>query len=124
MMVHGLNRRKEAESSTARAPCSNTESGSETSWDNFLGAVTEAYFVSTMGRDEACVASPTSGQKASVEMRDFELLRTSRRLSDVDEQTRTSKIYGRAEAGDFTRGGPARRDGQRGVPASCPLRLN
>jgi hypothetical protein len=45
-----------------------------------------------------CVASATSGQNASVEMRDFELLWTSRRRSEVDEQTRTSTIYGRAEA--------------------------
>ncbi|MDP8985702.1 MAG: DNA recombination protein RmuC, partial [Pseudomonadota bacterium] len=41
-----------------------------------------------------CVASATSGQIASVEMRDFELLRVSRRRSEVDEQTRTSTIYG------------------------------
>ena len=51
-------------------------------------------------------------------MRDFELLRTPRRRSEVNEQTGTSTIYGRAETGDFTRGGPARRDGERGVPAS------
>ncbi|HEY3656317.1 MAG TPA: acetate--CoA ligase family protein [Steroidobacteraceae bacterium] len=45
-----------------------------------------------------CVASATSGQKASAKMRDFELLRTPRRRSEVNEQTRTSTIYGRAEA--------------------------
>src|ERR1039458_2278342 len=66
-----------------------------------------------------CVASATSGQNASVEMRDFDLLRAPRRRSEVDEQTRTSTIYGRAETGDFTRGGPARRDGERGVPTPC-----
>jgi transposase InsO family protein len=52
-------------------------------------------------------------------MRDFELLRTPRRRSEVDEQTRTSTIYGRAETGDFEGGGPARGDRERGVPAPC-----
>jgi site-specific recombinase XerD len=52
----------------------------------------------------SCVASATSGQKASVEMRDFDLLRVPRRRSEVNEQTRALTIYGRAEAGDFTRG--------------------
>src|ERR1700730_9400672 len=70
-----------------------------------------------------CVASATSGQNASAEMRDFELLRASRRWSEVDEQTRTSTIYGGPETGDFTRGGPARRDGERGVPTSQPIAL-
>src|SRR5271154_1691982 len=52
-------------------------------------------------------------------MRDFELLRTPRRRSEVDEQTRTSTIYGGAETGDFKGGGPAGRDRERGVPAPC-----
>src|SRR5450631_1247100 len=66
-----------------------------------------------------CVASATSRQNASVEMRDFELLRTPRRRSEVDEQTRTSTIYGRTETGDFKGGGPAWRDRERGMPAPC-----
>ena len=41
-----------------------------------------------------CVASATSRQNASAEMRDFDLLRVPRRWSEVDEQTRTSTIYG------------------------------
>jgi len=45
-------------------------------------------------RIRICVASATSGQKASGKMRDFELLRTPRRRSEVNEQTRTSTIYG------------------------------
>src|ERR1035438_1564056 len=65
-----------------------------------------------------CVASATSGQKASAKMRDFDLLRAPRRWSEVDEQTRTSTIYGGTETGDSTRGGPARRDGERGVPTA------
>src|SRR5271163_1492208 len=68
-------------------------------------------------RGRPCVASATSGQKASAKMRDFELLRTPRRRSEVDEQTRTSTIYGRAETGDSKGGGPAGRDRERGVPA-------
>lgn len=52
-------------------------------------------------------------------MRDFELLRAPRRRSEVDEQTRTSTIYGGTETGDFEGGGPARRDCERGVPAPC-----
>src|ERR1039458_5248043 len=65
-----------------------------------------------------CVASATSGQKASAKMRDFDLLQAPRRRSEVDEQTRTSTIYGGAETGDFTRGGSARRNGERGVPTA------
>jgi hypothetical protein len=45
----------------------------------------------------SCVASATSGQNARRKMRDFELLRTPRRWSEVDDETRTSTIYGRAE---------------------------
>src|ERR1017187_5210468 len=66
----------------------------------------------------SCVASATSGQKASAKMRDFDLLQAPRRRSEVDEQTRTSTIYGGTETGDFTRGGSARRDGERGVPTA------
>ena len=51
-------------------------------------------------------------------MRDFDLLRAPRRRSEVNEQTRTSTIYGGTENGDFTRGGSARRDGERGMPAA------
>ena len=35
----------------------------------------------------ACVASATSGQKASAKMRDFDLLRAPRRRSEANEQT-------------------------------------
>jgi DNA primase len=70
-------------------------------------------------RHRLCVASATSGQKASAKMRDFELLRTLRRRSEVDEQTRTSTIYCRTETGNFEGGGPAGRDRERGVPAPC-----
>src|SRR5450759_2352027 len=73
--------------------------------------------------DTGCVASATSGQNASAEMRDFDLLRAPRRWSEVNEQARTSTIYGGTETGDSTRGGPARRDGERGVPASQPIAL-
>src|SRR5580704_15419738 len=66
-----------------------------------------------------CVASATSGQNASVEMRDFELLRMPRGRSEVDEQTRTSTIYCRTETGNFRGGGPTGRDRERGVPAPC-----
>ncbi len=45
-----------------------------------------------------CVASSTSGQKASVKMRDFDLLRGVCRWSEVYEQRRTATIYGGAEA--------------------------
>ena len=45
-----------------------------------------------------CVASATSGQNARWKMRDFDLLRAPRRRSEVDDETRTSTIYGRAEA--------------------------
>src|ERR1022692_2833863 len=65
-----------------------------------------------------CVASSTSGQKASAEMRDFDLPQAPCRGSEVDEQTRISEIHGGAEDRDLTRGGPARRDGERGVPAA------
>src|SRR5450755_4352044 len=68
--------------------------------------------------EAVCVASATSRQKASVKMRDFDLLQAPRRRSEVDEQTRTSTIYGGTETGDFTRGGSARRDGERGVPTA------
>src|ERR1700677_2629023 len=50
-------------------------------------------------------------------MRDFELLRAPRRRSEVNEQTRVSAVYGGPEDRDFTRGGSARRNGERGVPA-------
>jgi hypothetical protein len=45
-----------------------------------------------------CVASATSGQKVSPEMRDFNLLQATCRGNEVHEQTRVSKIYGGAEA--------------------------
>src|SRR5271168_4474307 len=38
-------------------------------------------------------------------------------------QTRVSAVYGGPEDRAFTRGGPARRDGERGVPASQPIAL-
>jgi protein phosphatase len=86
------------------------------------GAVRQfAMYGETTGETDeyGCVASSTSGQNASVEMRDFELLRTPRRRSEVDEQTRTSTIYGRTETRDFEGGGSAWRDRERGVPAPC-----
>jgi hypothetical protein len=46
---------------------------------------------------EFCVASSTSGQKASEEMRDFDLLQVACRGSEVYEQRRTSAIYGGTE---------------------------
>jgi hypothetical protein len=55
-----------------------------------------------------CVASSTSGQKAKAKMRDFDLLQSTCRGSEVYEQRRTSTIYGGAEIRDFTRGGSAR----------------
>ena len=65
----------------------------------------------------SCVASATSGQMASANMRDFDLLRASRRWSEVNgHDTKTSTIYGRAETADSTRGGAARRNAERGVP--------
>jgi len=70
-----------------------------------------------------CVASPTSGQTGRRKMRDFELLQASCRQSEVDEQTRISTIYGGAEDRDPTRGGSARRDGERGLPAPQPIAL-
>ena len=46
-------------------------------------------------------------------MGDFELLRTPRRRSEVNEQTRTSTIYGRTETADIEGGGSAERDCKR-----------
>ncbi len=68
-------------------------------------------------RDDFCVASSTSGQKAAAEMRDFELLRGACRRSEVDEQTRVSTIYGGTDAGDFAGSGATRGNGERDVPA-------
>ena len=51
-----------------------------------------------------CVASATSGQKASVKMRDFELLRAGRRWSEVYEQRRTPTVHGGTEVRDFAGG--------------------
>src|ERR1039457_5855065 len=65
-----------------------------------------------------CVASSTSGQKASEEMRDFDLLQAPCRRSEVNEQTRTSTIHGGAEIRGFARGGSAWGSGERGLPAS------
>ncbi len=45
-----------------------------------------------------CVASSTCGQKASVKMRDFDLLRGVCGWSEANEQRRTATIYGGAEA--------------------------
>src|SRR5271169_6158995 len=70
-----------------------------------------------------CVASSTSGQKGRRKMRDFELLQASCRRSEVNEQTRVSAVYGGPEDRDFTRGGSARRNGERGVPAARPVAL-
>ena len=64
-----------------------------------------------------CVASATSGKNVLREKRDFDLLRESRRGSEVYQQTGTSTIDGGAEAGDFEDGGSARGDGERGMPA-------
>jgi hypothetical protein len=44
-----------------------------------------------------CVASGTSGQMASAEMRDFDLLQAACRESEVHEQTRISAIHGGTE---------------------------
>ena len=68
---------------------------------------------------DGCVASATSGQNARRKMRDFELLRAPRRRSEVDDETGTSTIYGRAETGDLEGGGPTRGDRERGVPTPC-----
>jgi hypothetical protein len=48
-------------------------------------------------------------------MRDFELLQAICRGNEVHEQARVSTIYGRAEDRDFTRGGPAQGDSERGM---------
>jgi hypothetical protein len=53
-------------------------------------------------------------------MRDFDLLGSGLRRSEVHEQTRASTIYGRTEAGDITRDGAAWGDGERGVPTAQP----
>src|SRR5450755_1238573 len=72
---------------------------------------------------QRCVASSTSEQKAREEMRDFDLLRATRRGSEVYEQARASTIHGRAEIGDFTRGGSARCECERapGDVGAAPL---
>ena len=48
-----------------------------------------------------CVASATSGQNVSEEMRDFDRLQVACRGSEVYEQERTSAVHGGAEARDF-----------------------
>src|ERR1019366_10356910 len=68
-------------------------------------------------KGDPCVASSTSGQKASGEMRDFDLLQAACRGSEVNEQTRASTIYGGAEIRDFARGGSTWCAGERGMPA-------
>ena len=47
------------------------------------------------------VASATSGQNVSEEMRDFDRLQVGCRGSEVYEQERTSAVHGGAEARDF-----------------------
>ena len=51
-------------------------------------------------------------------MRDFDLLQAPCSRSEVNEQTRTSTINGGTETGDFTRGGSARRECERGMPTA------
>ena len=54
---------------------------------------------------EECVASSTSGQKATAKMRDFaRLLRRSRRSEDHGKARIADAIHGGAEGGDFARG--------------------
>jgi hypothetical protein len=58
----------------------------------------EVRFISPMiNITDACVASGTSGQMASAEMRDFDLLQAACRESEVHEQTRISAIHGGTE---------------------------
>src|ERR1039458_9132911 len=78
----------------------------------------DTYFLGSNGSLQDCVASSTSGQKASGEMRDFDLLQAACRGSEVNEQTRASTIYGGAEIRDFARGGSTWCAGERGMPAS------
>lgn len=51
-----------------------------------------------------------------MDLRGFDLPRVPRGRSKVNEQTRASTITGRAEAGNYMRGGPAWDDDQRSVP--------
>ena len=51
-------------------------------------------------------------------MRDFDLLQEACNGDKVHEQTRTSTVYGRTEAGGAPKGGSARCHGERGLPSA------